>query len=199
MNIIRVLIIAGITYLGLSNYVLRSKVSKLDKELGNARNNIEAYQSIVNGKQDENRVLKLTIEDFKQSKDSLLQELSKAKDQLKIKDNKLKEAYTVSTLLTDTLVQEIPVDRDFYVELKSNPLTTIKISRVNTKITCIPEIYNRQDLIVCEEKVWRNKRKNFFQRLIRFDFKKDKIEQYKIINSNDDIRVLDTRVIKITN
>ena len=31
-----------------------------------------------------------------------------------------------------------------------------------------------------------------------FDFKKDKVESYKIINSNDLIRVLDTRIIKIT-
>ena len=91
MNYLRVLIITIITYLGISNYVLRNKVNKLDEELGDARNNIESYQSILSNKQNENRVLKLNIEDFKHSKDSLIQELSKTQDQLKIKNKKLKE------------------------------------------------------------------------------------------------------------
>ena len=174
MNYLRVLIVAIMTYLGISNHVLRNKVNKLDEELGDARNNIESYQSILSNKQNENRVLKLSIEDFKQSKDSLIQELSKTQDQLKIKNKKLKEV------------------------LQSNPLTTIKINRMDSVITCIPEIYNHQDLFITEEKVYRKKYKNWFQRLIHFDFKKDKVESYKIINSNDLIRVLDTRVIKIT-
>ena len=198
MNYLRVLTVAVIAYLGLINVTLRSKVNKLDEELGNARNNIESYQSILRNKQDENRVLKLSIEDFKQSKDSLITELSKTKDQLKIKDKKLKEVISVSTVLTDTLVRTIPVDRNFSVELQSNPLTTIKINRVDSVLTCIPEIYNHQDLFITEDKVYRNKYKNWFRRLIHFDFKKDKVETYKIINSNDLIRVLDTRVIKIT-
>lgn len=198
MNYLRVLIVAIMTYLGISNHVLRNKVNELDEELGDARNNIESYQSILSNKQNENRVLKLSIEDFKHSKDSLIQELSKTQDQLKIKNKKLKEVMSMSTVLTDTIVKTIPVDRNFYVELQSNPLTTIKINRMDSVITCIPEIYNHQDLFITEEKAYRKKYKNWFQRLIHFDFKKDKVESYKIINSNDLIRVLDTRVIKIT-
>jgi FtsZ-binding cell division protein ZapB len=123
MNYLRVLIITIITYLGISNYVLRNKVNKLDEELGDARNNIESYQSILSNEQNENRVLKLSIEDFKHSKDSLIQELSKTQDQLKIKNKKLKEAMSMSTVLTDTIVKTIPIDRNFNVELQSNPLT----------------------------------------------------------------------------
>jgi len=140
MNYLRVLIVAIISYLGISNYVLRNKVNKLDEELGDARNNIESYQSILSNKQNENRVLKLSIEDFKHSKDSLIQELSKTQDQLKIKNKKLKEVMSMSTVLTDTIVKTIPVDRNFNVELQSNPLTTIKINRMDSVITCIPEI-----------------------------------------------------------
>lgn len=198
MSYLRVLIIAVITYFGLSNCVLRSKVNRLDEELSNARNNVEAYQSILSKEQNENRILKLSIEDFKRSNDSALKELSKTQDQLKIKDKKLKEMLSVSTVLTDTLIKTIPVDRNFSVELQSNPLTTIKINRMDSVITCIPEIYNHQDLFITEDKVYRNKYKNWFQRLMHLDFKKDKVETYKIINSNDLIRVLDTRVIKIT-
>lgn len=198
MSYLRVLIIGFISYLGVTNYLLRSKVNSLDNDLSKAKNNIEAYQSMLNNQYEANRVLQLDISDFKHSNDSLIQELSKVQDQLKIKDKKLKEVMSMSTVLTDTIVNTIPVDRNFYVELQSNPLTTIKINRMDSVITCIPEIYNHQDLFITEEKVYRKKYKNWFQRLIHFDFKKDKVESYKIINSNDLIRVLDTRVIKIT-
>ena len=68
---------------------------------------------------------------------------------------------------------------------------------MDSVITCIPEIYNHQDLFITEEKVYRKKYKNWFQRLIHFDFKKDKVESYKIINSNDLIRVLDRKSTRL--
>lgn len=197
MNI-KSLIVLVFAYLGFSNMWLRSKVNRLDEELSDARSNIEYYQQSLNGTQDQNRVLQLTIEDFKFSNDSLIKELSNTQDQLKIKDKKLKEAMKVSTVLTDTIIDVVPIDRDFNIELKSNQLTTIKISRVGEQITCIPEIYNHQDVYITEEKVYRKKYKNWFQRLIHFDFKKDKVQNFQIINSNDLIHVLDTRIIKIT-
>ena len=198
MNTIRALITIVLIYFGISNYTLRNKLSKLDNELGISKSNIEYYQNALTNSKEENRVLQLDINDFKSSNDSLINELNKTKDQLKIKDSELKSVSRISTILTDTITDTITVDRDFYVELKSNELTTIKINRKEGQITCIPEIYNHQDLFIIEEKVYRNKYKNWFQRLIHFDFKKDKVENYKIINSNNCIRVLDTRVIKLS-
>lgn len=198
MNTIRALITIVLIYFGISNYTLRSKVNKLDNELGISKSNIEYYQNALTNSKEENRVLQLDINDFKSSNDSLINELNKTKDQLNIKDSELKSVSRISTILTDTITDTITVDRDFYVELKSNELTTIKINRKEGQITCIPEIYNHQDLFIIEEKVYRNKYKNWFQRLIHFDFKKDKVENYKIINSNNCIRVLDTRVIKLS-
>lgn len=200
MNYLRAIILTIFVYLGLSNLYLSNKVNKLDKELGAARNNVEQYQALANKNLNENRVLQLSVNDFKQSNDSLVQELSKKADSLNIKTKQLERAITSKTLLTDTLVRIIPSkERDFTVELKSNPLTTIKISRVDSVLTCIPEIYNHQDLYIYKEKVWRNRRKNWFQRLIHLDFKKDEIEKYQIINTNELIQVLDTRVISISN
>ena len=198
MNTIRALITIVLIYFGISNYTLRNKVNKLDNELGISKSNIEYYQNALTNSKEENRVLQLDINDFKSSNDSLINELNKTKDQLKIKDSELKSVSRISTILTDTITDTITVDRDFYVELKSNELTTIKINRKEGQITCRPEIYNHKDLFIIEEKVYRNKYKNWFQRLIHFDFKKDKVENYKIINSNNCIRVLDTRVIKLS-
>ena len=199
MNALRVMIVLIIAGLGLSNLYLNNKVQKLDNELGIAKNNARQYESLASKKEKDNRVLQLTVEDFRQSNDSLVQELAKKSDSIKIKDKKLKQALSVSTVLTDTIVKVIPSkDKDFSVVLKSNPLTTIKVSRVDSILTCIPEIYNSQDLFVYKEKVWRNRRKNWFQRLIHFDFKKDEIERYQIINTNELIQVTETRVISIS-
>jgi regulator of replication initiation timing len=198
MNYLKIGLIGAIALSLVDNILLRTKVKNLDKELGTAKSNVTYYQNLVSNKVDENRVLQLSINDFKQSNDSLLTELSKTKDQLKIKDKQLNEVTSVTTVLTDTIVETISIDRDFDVELKPNDQTIIKISRVGEQLTCIPTIYNRQDLFVTEEKVYRNKYKNKFSRFIHFDFKKDKVLQYKISNSNDAIQVLDTRIVRIS-
>ena len=180
-----------------NNIRLSNKVDKLDNQLSITKSNLEQYQSMVNSTVEENRVLKLTVEDFRQSKDSLVQELNKKAKEQKIDTDDIKQAVSIKTEIRDTIIQQIPVDRDFYAELKPNELTTIKIERKDSVLTCMPEILNTQDLWVIKDKVWRNKYKNWFQRLIRFDFKKDEIEEYIINNSNDLIKVSDTRIIKI--
>ena len=192
------ILIGIIALLSIVSYNLYNKVNELDKQLSNALNNVQQYQSIVSEVQDENRVLQLTIDDFNLSKDSILQELSLTKDSLNIKNKELKQAMSATTLITDTIIQQIPIETNFNVELKPNQLTTIKISRVDSILTCIPEIYNHQDLFIYNKKVYRNRYKNWFQRLIHFDFKKDKIQKYQIINSNDLLKVIDTRVVSIS-
>lgn len=192
------ILIGIIALLSIVSYNLYNKVNELDKQLSNALNNVQQYQSIVSEVQDENRVLQLTIDDFNLSKDSVLQELSITKDSLNIKNKELKQAISATTLITDTIIQQIPIETNFNVELKPNQLTTIKISRVDSTITCVPEIYNHQDLFIYNKKVYRNRYKNWFQRLIHFDFKKDKIQKYQIINSNNLLKVLDTRVVSIS-
>ena len=192
------ILIGIIALLSIVSYNLYNKVNELDKQLSNALNNVQQYQSIVSEVQDENRVLQLTIDDFNLSKDSVLQELSITKDSLNIKNKELKQAISATTLITDTIIQQIPIETNFNVELKPNQLTTIKISRVGSTITCIPEIYNHQDLFIYNKKVYRNRYKNWFQRLIHFDFKKYKIQRYQIVNSNNLLKVLDTRVISIS-
>ena len=192
------ILIGIIALLSIVSYNLYNKVNELDKQLSNALNNVQQYQSIVSEVQDENRVLQLTIDDFNLSKDSVLQELSLTKDSLNIKNKELKQAISATTLITDTIIQQIPIETNFNVELKPNQLTTIKISRVDSTITCIPEIYNHQDLFIYNKKVYRNRYKNWFQRLIHFDFKKDKIQRYQIVNSNNLLKVLDTRVVSIS-
>ena len=199
MSKIKVLIIIAFSLLFINNIRLQNKVNSLDNELANALSNSKAWENIANSNIDNNNTLELTIQEYKNSNDSLIRIINDQQEKLKIKDNQLHQVTSTETVIRDTIVEKIPInDTDFTIELKPNQLTTITVSRKDSIFTHTMEILNRQDLFIYTKKVYRNQYKNFFQRLIHFDFKKDKINKYQIVNSNDLIKVIDTRVINIS-
>ncbi len=199
MSKIKVLIIIAFSLLFINNIRLQNKVNSLDKELARSINNASTWENIANSNIDNNNTLELTIQEYKNSNDSLIKVINDQQEKLKIKDNQLYQITSTETVIRDTIVEKIPInDTDFTIELKPNQLTTITVSRKDSIFTHTMEILNRQDLFIYTKKVYRNQYKNFFQRLIHFDFKKDKINKYQIVNSNDLIKVIDTRVINIS-
>lgn len=184
--------------LGLNNIRLSKKVDSLDNALARATNNLSYYEKALSKAEDNNRVLQLTVEDFKRSEDSLIIELKKQAKELKIKEKQLKTVASIETQISDTTVQELPKANncDFCIELKPNQLTTVKVSRVDSILTHILNIQNRQDLFIDEKEVWRVK--GFFKRLFSFNFKKDKLSNYQIVNTNPLIKTIETRVINIS-
>lgn len=199
MSKIKVLIIIAFSLLFINNIRLQNKVNSLDKELARSINNASTWENIANSNIDNNNTLELTIQEYKNSNDSLIKVINDQQEKLNIKDNQLYQIASTETIIRDTIVEKIPInDTDFTIELKPNQLTTITVSRKDSIFTHTMEILNRQDLFIYTKKVYRNQYKNFFQRLIHFDFKKDKINKYQIVNSNDLIKVIDTRVINIS-
>ena len=199
MSKIKVLIIIVFSLLFINNIRLQNKVNSLDKELARSNNNASTWENIANSNIDNNNTLELTIQEYKNSNDSLIKVINDQQEKLKIKDNQLYQIASTETVIRDTIVEKMPInDTDFTIELKPNQLTTITVSRKDSIFTHTMEILNRQDLFIYTKKVYRNQYKNFFQRLIHFDFKKDKVNRYQIINSNDLIKVIDTRVINIS-
>lgn len=194
--------ILSVIFVGLllfNNFRLANKVNKLNEQVAISMNNAEAWEDIANKSVEKSRVLQLNIEEFKHSNDSLIKLANEQQKELKIKDKQLRQVSSVETAIRDTTVKIVPIEnKDFAIELKPNQLTTINVTRKDSVLTHTMEILNHQDLFVYEEKVWRNQYKNFFQRLIHFDFKKDKISKYQIVNSNNLIKVLDTRIINIS-
>lgn len=182
-------------------YYLFNQNKKLDYNIGLEISNRKQYESLYSNTVNDNRLLRLNISDLSHSKDSLVQSLQKTRDSLKIKDNELKQAMSVKTIIRDTIVGNLPDTTktvvNFTIKLEPNTQTTFTITRKDSLITCIPEIYNTQELFTYSKKEYRNPDKNFFQRLFTWDWKKDVIERYNIINSNPLIQVTDTRVIKI--
>lgn len=194
--------IALIVLIGLllgNNIRLQKKVNTLDEQVATALNNTQTWIDIANERADKSRVLQMTLDDFKHTNDSLIKLSKDQQKKLKIKDNQLRQVTSTETIIRDTITEVIPSkNKDFSVELKPNQLTTIKVARKDSILSHTMEILNHQDLFIYEQKTYRRQYKNWFIRLLHFDFKKDKISKYQIINSNDLIQVIDTRVINIS-
>lgn len=175
------------------------RIRVLDKNLGQVTNNYEYYQSLTGKLKDQNRTLQLSIADLNNANDSLLQTAKEVQKELKIKDKNLQQVQVINTQMKDTATtQIITKDVNFKKELKLNPLTTITIERKDSILTAILDLRNSQILFVEEKKEYRNKYKNGFQRFLHFDWKKDRIRKYQIYNSNELIKVTDTRVVEVT-
>lgn len=199
MNIFIKLLLAAVLALGLTCVWQGNKIKTQDARISQIYNNYKYYESQFNNTEKQNRVLQLTVNELKLSKDSLVQAVNKAKKELKVKDQNLKEAHVINTEMKDTTtVKIITKEVDFTKELKLNSLTTITVSRKDSILTTILDLKNQQILIVEEKKEYRNKYKNLWKRFWHFDWKKDKVQKYQIKNTNDLIKVTDTRVIKMT-
>lgn len=198
MNIFTKLLLAAVLALGLTCVWQGNKIKTQDARISQIYNNYKYYESQFNNTEKQNRVLQLTVNELKLSKDSLVQAVNKAKKELKVKDQNLKEAHVINTEMKDTTtVKIITKEVDFTKELKLNSLTTITVSRKDSILTTILDLKNQQILIVEEKKEYRNKYKNLWKRFWNFDWKKDRVQKYQIKNTNDLINVTDTRVIKV--
>lgn len=192
--------LAVIIIIGLTAFCFyqNKRIKVLDIELGQVTNNYEYYQSLTGKLKEQNRTLQLSIADLNNANDSLLQNALEVQKELKIKDKNLQQIQVINTQMKDTVTQIITKDVNFREELKLNPLTTIIIERKDSILTAILDLRNSQILFVEEKKQYRNKYKNGFQRFLHFDWKKDRVRKYQIHNSNNLIKVTDTRVVEVT-
>ena len=72
-----------------NNVRLAKKVNDLDKQVGIAMNNAQVWENIANQNKNEARLLELTVNDFKNSNDSLIKVARDQQKKLKIKDNEI--------------------------------------------------------------------------------------------------------------
>ena len=116
MSKIKVLIIIAFSLLFINNIRLQNKVNSLDKELARSINNASTWENIANSNIDNNNTLELTIQEYKNSNDSLIRIINDQQEKLKIKDNQLHQVTSTETVIRDTIVEKIPInDTDFTI------------------------------------------------------------------------------------
>ena len=89
------------------------------------------------------------------------------------------------------------ISNDFELVIKPNSLTSIIINKKDSLLTHKLDIKNTQTLYVTNKRVYRNTYKNWFNRLLHFDWKKKNDFRYQIHNSNDLIQITDSRIIEL--
>lgn len=190
MKKVFVIILILIGLLGTVSFLGHS-VQQLKSENERLQTNLEYYSAF----QTENIILRHTIEELEQSKDSLMQKIIETQRQLQLKPKTIKEIVYVETVVRDTLIETVPMTVDFDVTFTPNDQTSIEVSRRDSLLTVIPDIRNSQTVFVFEETRYRYD--TFWKRLIHFNWKKTTTNKYSIDNSNDLIQISNTRFIEI--
>ena len=189
-----ILFLIFILFSGIGIYKYKQYINTLN-ENKRLKNNIEFYENRANKHYNSNVVLQHTVAELKNSKDSLIQKINSLQKELKLKPKNIKTIVYTETVLRDTLRDTISVDVNFRKVLKPNEQTAIEVIRQDSSLTVIPNIQNNQTLFI--HNTYQYKYKHWFSRLIHFNFSKTQTTKYTIKNSNDLIKINDSRVINM--
>lgn len=185
-----------------SGIFYHNKVNRLSQELKMVNNNIEAYQDALSGAQQASGVLRLDMKKLKDYNDKLVQQLDSVRKTEKLKSKEIQVAATQKQIINVNKskgvggdIITILKDSVYKDSLQYNNLTkvyyTIGKDSVNIKL----DVQNTQYLYVYKHREYKNK-KNFFKRLITFDWKKKDVYKYKIRNTNDILKEDSIRIIE---
>lgn len=191
-----------IAFCVVSGIFYHNKANRLSQELKMANNNIEAYQDALNGAQQASGVLRLDMKKLKDYNDNLVQQLDSVRKTEKLKSKEIQVAATQKQIINVNKskgvggdIITILKDSVYKDSLQYNNLTkvyyTIGKDSVNIKL----DVQNTQYLYVYKHREYKNK-KNFFKRLITFDWKKKDVYKYKIRNTNDILKEDSIRIIE---
>lgn len=193
-KIIAVIVISILTAI---LFYQHDQLQKKNLEIDRVTNNYEFYMKQTAESIQQNQVLQLTLNEYKETKDSLIQKIKATQKKLKIKEKELSQVQIQEQeIVHDTTV--VVKSNDFEVEIKPNSLTSIIISRKDTLLKHHLDIRNSQTVFVGQKKIYRRQYKNWFQRLLHFDFKKKTIYKYQIDNSNKLIKIENTRIVELS-
>lgn len=199
LNAILGLVVASSISFGIISH---NRANRLSEELKIANNNIEAYQDELDDSQQASGVLMLDTKKLKDYNDKLVHQLDSVSKKHNIKSSEILTAATQKQIIDVNKskgvrgdIITILKDSTYKDSLQYNNLTkvyyTIGKDSVNIKL----DVKNTQFLYVYKHKQYKNK-KNFFQRLFTFDWKKETRYKYKIVNTNDIMKEDSIRVIQ---
>ena len=199
LNAILGLVVASSISFGIISH---NRANRLSEELKIANNNIEAYQDELDDSQQASGVLMLNMKKLKDYNDKIVHQLDSVSKKHNIKSSEILTAATQKQIIDVNKskgvrgdIITILKDSTYKDSLQYNNLTkvyyTIGKDSVNIKL----DVKNTQFLYVYKHKQYKNK-KNFFQRLFTFDWKKETRYKYKIVNTNDIMKEDSIRVIQ---
>lgn len=200
LSLATIITIVGFCYFGKAAY---NKYISMKNRMHDAETNVAAYQNIINNKIKDNYALRLNIEDLSYSNDKLIHELDSVRKSLKIDLNKPGAILSgITSVIHDTTVIDLSTQMEncdsvsIDTTVIKNKDTKYRIKLNKKELFCDLDINNTQYLYVYTCRGYANNYKNWFDRLIHFDYTKKDMTKYDIENSNKLINIQDTRIIK---
>lgn len=185
-----------------SGIFYHNKANRLSQELKMVNNNIEAYQDALSGAQQASGVLRLDMKKLKDYNDKLVQQLDSVRKTEKLKSKEIQVAATQKQIINVNKskgvggdIITILKDSVYKDSLQYNNLTKVYYTIGKDSINIKLDVQNTQYLYVYKHREYKNK-KNFFKRLITFDWKKKDVYKYKIRNTNDILKEDSIRIIE---
>lgn len=182
-------------------YLVKSKLSA-DKKWKEAVENAKAYSELFSNSENKNRAFKLTIEQLKNSNDSIFQELNGTRKELKVKDSKLKSLQYVSsnfskvdtiTLKGDTIFKDSHIDID---TLLFDDWYSVKVGlKYPSTVIVEPTFKSIKYIVVSAKKETVNPPKRFF--LFRWFQKKQIRLNVDVVEKNPYVQNQDNRFVEI--
>lgn len=196
----------GIALLGITSAIiigiLLNQRSKTEKKWKDAVENAKAYSELFSNSENKNRAFKLTIDQLKNSNDSIFQELNKVRKELKVKDSKLKSLQYISssfskvdtiTLKGDTIFKDTQLSID---TLLSDNWYSVKVGlKYPSTVTIEPKFLSIKYIVVSAKKETVNPPKRFF--LFRWFQKKQIRLNVDVVEKNPYVQNQDNRFVEI--
>lgn len=195
----------GIALLGVTSViiigVLLDQRSKTEKKWKEAVENAKAYSELFCNSENKNRAFKLTIEQLKNSNDSIFQELNDARKELKVKDSKLKSLQYICSNFSkgDTITLRDTIFKDSHVNidtLLSDDWYSVKVGlKYPSTVTVKPSFKSIKYIVVSAKKETVNPPKRFF--LFRWFQKKQIRLNVDVVEKNPYVQNQDNRFVEI--
>lgn len=184
------------------NYFLIKSKTSTDKKWKEAVENAKAYSELFSNSESKNRAFKLTIDQLKNSNDSIFKELNEARKELKVKDSKLKSLQYVSssfskvdtiTLKGDTIFKDSHVNID---TLLSDKWYSVRVGlKYPSTVSIEPKFLSIKYIVVSAKKETVNPPKRFF--LFRWFQKKQIRLNVDVVEKNPYVQNQDNRFVEI--
>lgn len=185
-----------------NNYFLIKSKTSTDKKWKEAVENAKAYSELFSNSESKNRAFKLTIDQLKNSNDSIFQELNEARKELKVKDSKLKSLQYVSSsfskvdtisLKGDTIFKDSHVNID---TLLSDKWYSVRLGlKYPSTVSIEPKFLSIKYIVVSAKKETVNPPKRFF--LFRWFQKKQIRLNVDVVEKNPYVQNQDNRFVEI--
>lgn len=184
-----------------NNYFLIKSKTSTDKKWKEAVENAKAYSELFSNSESKNRAFKLTIDQLKNSNDSIFQELNKARKELKVKDSRLKSLQYVSSSFSKgdsiTFPDTVFINSNVNIDtLLSDDWYSVKVGlKYPSTVTVEPTFKSIKYIVVSAKKETVNPPKRFF--LFRWFQKKQIRLNVDVVEKNPYVQNQDNRFVEI--